>query len=249
MPQFLRLRRRVHLKPAFRHPLLTAVLLTSIPVAVASILQQINTYTDKLFASSLEAGRVTALQYANSLGAAPRAALLMPVLMPLFPFVAKLIAEGRDDRGAAGDRPHQWPARAHRHPRRVPDRPVRTRDHPAPAWARAVRRVVRPPDRDAAGLVRAGHPRCVPDDVPQPRAGRGEPAARDPRRDRDRGRGHDRVRPDLPRAARPGRHRTRVADRHLPERRAVPVVPAPALSRVRPQGRSRGNRGVSSCAA
>jgi len=102
MPQFLRLRRRVHLTPVFRHPMLTAVLLTSIPVAVASILQQINTYTDKLFASSLEAGRVTALQYANSLGAAPRAALLMPVLMPLFPFVAKLIAEGRDSEALRG---------------------------------------------------------------------------------------------------------------------------------------------------
>lgn len=102
MPQFLRLRRRVHLKPVFFHPALTAVLITSIPVALASVLQQINTYTDKLFASSLEAGRVTALQYANSLGAAPRAALLMPVLMPLFPFVAKLIAEGRDDEALRG---------------------------------------------------------------------------------------------------------------------------------------------------
>ncbi len=102
MPQFLRLRRRVSLKPVFSHPALTAVLITSIPVALASVLQQINSYTDKLFASSLEAGRVTALQYANSLGAAPRAALLMPVLMPLFPFVAKLIAEGRDDEALRG---------------------------------------------------------------------------------------------------------------------------------------------------
>jgi len=102
MPQFLRLGRGVQLKPIFTHPGLTAVLITSIPVALASVLQQINSFTDKLFASSLEAGRVTALQYANSLGAAPRAALLMPVLMPLFPFVAKLIAEGRDDEALRG---------------------------------------------------------------------------------------------------------------------------------------------------
>ncbi len=102
MPQFLRLRHGISLKPVFTHPLLTAVLLTSIPVAVASVLQQINSYTDKLFASSLEAGRVTALNYANSLGAAPRAALLMPVLMPLFPWVANMIAEGRSDDALRG---------------------------------------------------------------------------------------------------------------------------------------------------
>jgi putative peptidoglycan lipid II flippase len=101
-PQLLRLRRGVQLRPVLTHPGLTAVLITSIPVALASVLQQINTFTDKLFASSLEAGRVTALQYANSLGAAPRAALLMPVLMPLFPFVAKLIAEGRDEEAVRG---------------------------------------------------------------------------------------------------------------------------------------------------
>jgi putative peptidoglycan lipid II flippase len=102
MPQFLGLRRRVSLRPVFTHPALMVIVMTSIPVAVASILQQINSYTDKLFASSLEAGRVTALQYANSLGAAPRAALLMPVLMPLFPYVAQLIAEGRDSDAVRG---------------------------------------------------------------------------------------------------------------------------------------------------
>lgn len=94
-PQFLMLHKRISLKPAFAHPALTALALTSIPVAVASILQQINSYTDKLFASSLVDGRVTALSYANLLGAASRSALLMPVLFPLFPWVANLIADGK----------------------------------------------------------------------------------------------------------------------------------------------------------
>jgi putative peptidoglycan lipid II flippase len=102
MPQFLRLRRGVYLRPVFSHPRLTAVLLTAVPVAFASVLQQINSFTDKLFASSLAAGRVTALQYANSLGAAPRAALLIPLLTPLFPLVARLIAEGRDEEALRG---------------------------------------------------------------------------------------------------------------------------------------------------
>ena len=44
----------------------------------ASVLQQVNSFTDKLFASSLEAGRVAALNYASALGQAPRAALLLP---------------------------------------------------------------------------------------------------------------------------------------------------------------------------
>src|ERR1019366_1241468 len=102
IPQFLRLGRGVQLRPVFTHPMLTGVLLTAIPVALASVLQQINSFTDKLFASSLVAGRVTALQYANSLGAAPRAALLVPLLTPLFPLVAKLIAEGRDEEALRG---------------------------------------------------------------------------------------------------------------------------------------------------
>jgi putative peptidoglycan lipid II flippase len=74
----------------------------AIPVVGASILQQVNNFTDKFFASTLEAGRVTALTYANSLGAAPRSALLVPFLTPLFPLVAKLIAEGRSREAANG---------------------------------------------------------------------------------------------------------------------------------------------------
>ena len=46
--------------------------------------------------SLLEAGRVTALQFANTLGQAPRAALLLPLLTPLFPTIARLVAEGRE---------------------------------------------------------------------------------------------------------------------------------------------------------
>jgi len=102
MPQFLRLGKGVRLTPVLTHPRLTAVLITAIPVALTSVLQQINSFTDKLFASSLVAGRVTALQYANSLGAAPRAALLLPLLTPLFPLVARLIAEGRNDDALRG---------------------------------------------------------------------------------------------------------------------------------------------------
>lgn len=102
LPQFLMLGRGVALKPVFRHPMLWAVIMTSIPVAVASVLQQVNTFTDKLFASSLVAGRVTALNYANSLGAAPRAALLVPFLTPLFPLVARLISEGREEEAMRG---------------------------------------------------------------------------------------------------------------------------------------------------
>ena len=67
-----------------------------LPVLGASLLQQINSFTDKLFASSLEAGRVSALSFANALGQAPRVALLLPLLTPLFPLIARLISEGRE---------------------------------------------------------------------------------------------------------------------------------------------------------
>jgi putative peptidoglycan lipid II flippase len=65
-------------------------------VVLASTLQQVNNFTDKLFASSLDAGRVSALQFANALGQAPRVALLLPLLTPLFPLVARLISEQND---------------------------------------------------------------------------------------------------------------------------------------------------------
>jgi putative peptidoglycan lipid II flippase len=68
------------------------------------VLQQVNNFTDKLFASSLEAGRVAALSFANSLGQAPRAALLLPLLTPLFPLIARLMSERREDEALAAFR-------------------------------------------------------------------------------------------------------------------------------------------------
>jgi putative peptidoglycan lipid II flippase len=71
----------------------------AIPVAAASILQQVNSFTDKLFASSLEAGRNAALSFANALGSAPRTVLLFPLLTPLFPLIARFFAENRKSDG------------------------------------------------------------------------------------------------------------------------------------------------------
>jgi putative peptidoglycan lipid II flippase len=67
----------------------------ALPVLGASLLQQVNNFTDKLFASTLESGRVAALSYANALGQAPRALLLLPLMTPIFPLVARLMGEGR----------------------------------------------------------------------------------------------------------------------------------------------------------
>lgn len=96
LPQFLRLLRDDHVRPAVTHPRLGALGLLAVPVVAASLLQQINSFTDKLFASSLEAGRVSALNFANALGQAPRVALLLPLMTPLFPLIAKLVGEQRD---------------------------------------------------------------------------------------------------------------------------------------------------------
>ena len=96
LPQFWRLVRESGTRPSLTHPGLGAVGLLALPVVGASILQQINSFTDKLFASSLEAGRVSALSFANALGQAPRVALLLPLLTPLFPLIARLVSEGRE---------------------------------------------------------------------------------------------------------------------------------------------------------
>jgi putative peptidoglycan lipid II flippase len=77
------------------HPRLRGTVVLAIPVIAASLLQQINSFTDKLFASSLEAGRNAALSFANALGAAPRTVLLFPLLTPLFPLIARYMAEGK----------------------------------------------------------------------------------------------------------------------------------------------------------
>ncbi|HWH13571.1 MAG TPA: lipid II flippase MurJ [Miltoncostaeaceae bacterium] len=102
LPQFVRLLRGQGVPWGLRHPRLGATWLVALPVVGASVLQQVNNFTDKFFASTLEEGRVAALSYANSLGAAPRAALLVPFLTPLFPLVARLIAEGRGSEAARG---------------------------------------------------------------------------------------------------------------------------------------------------
>ena len=97
LPQFWRLLREAHARPVVRHPRLAAVGLLALPVVGASVLQQINSFTDKLFASTLEPGRVAALSFANALGQAPRVAILLPLLTPLFPLIARLVSEGRED--------------------------------------------------------------------------------------------------------------------------------------------------------
>jgi putative peptidoglycan lipid II flippase len=96
LPQFWRLLREARTRPVVAHPRLAAVGLLALPVVGASVLQQINSFTDKLFASTLEAGRVSALSFANALGQAPRVAILLPLLTPLFPLIARLVSEGRE---------------------------------------------------------------------------------------------------------------------------------------------------------
>lgn len=96
LPQFIRLLRENDVAAALTHPRLGAMGLLALPVLGASLLQQINSFTDKLFASSLEAGRVAALNFASALGQAPRVALLLPLMTPLFPVIAKLVAEERE---------------------------------------------------------------------------------------------------------------------------------------------------------
>ncbi|WP_217914286.1 murein biosynthesis integral membrane protein MurJ [Miltoncostaea marina] len=96
LPQFWRLLREARAAPRLTHPRLGAVGLLALPVMGASVLQQVNSFTDKVFASTLEAGRVSALAFASALGQAPRVALLLPLLTPLFPLIAKLVSEDRE---------------------------------------------------------------------------------------------------------------------------------------------------------
>jgi putative peptidoglycan lipid II flippase len=104
LPQFWRLLRDARARPAVAHPRLVGVGLLALPVLGASLLQQVNNITDKLFASSLEAGRVAALSFANALGQGPRAALLLPLLTPLFPLIARLMSERRESEALAAFR-------------------------------------------------------------------------------------------------------------------------------------------------
>jgi putative peptidoglycan lipid II flippase len=91
----VRLARAEGVRLSLRHERLGYAGLMALPVLGASVLQQINSFTDKFFASTLEAGRVAALNFANALGSAPRTALLFPLLTPLFPLIARMMAERR----------------------------------------------------------------------------------------------------------------------------------------------------------
>ena len=95
LPQLLSLLRHVPGRPGWSHPRLRGFSALALPVMAASLAQQINGYTDKLFADSLEYGRTAALNYANAAGSAPRTILLMPLLTPVFPVISRMLAEGR----------------------------------------------------------------------------------------------------------------------------------------------------------
>lgn len=97
LPQLLRMVRAAKARPRLSHPRLRTAALLALPVLGASVLQQINGFTDKLFANTLEEGRTAALSYASALGSAPRTALLFPLLTPLFPLVSRMLAERRPD--------------------------------------------------------------------------------------------------------------------------------------------------------
>jgi putative peptidoglycan lipid II flippase len=95
LPQLVAVLRRAPGRPALRHPRLALVSAAAVPVLAASLLQQINGFTDKLFAGTLEEGRVAALNFANAAGAAPRSVLLVPLLTPFFPVISRMAAERR----------------------------------------------------------------------------------------------------------------------------------------------------------
>lgn len=96
LPQFFRLVKSSDIRLGIAHPRLGAVGLLALPVLAASVLQQINGFTDRLFANTIAAGRTSALNFANALGSAPRTALLFPLLTPLFPLVARMVAQRRE---------------------------------------------------------------------------------------------------------------------------------------------------------
>lgn len=99
LPQLVMVLRREPGHPAFHHPRLRRTAVLALPVFAASLLQQINGYTDKVFASSLEFGRNAALNYANAAGSAPRTVLLIPLLTPFFPVISRMFVEDREPEG------------------------------------------------------------------------------------------------------------------------------------------------------
>ena len=99
LPQLVGVLRHSAGRPALRHPRLRGTAILALPVLAASLLQQFNGFTDKLFASSLANGRNAALNYANAAGAAPRTVLLIPLLTPFFPVISRMFAERRQAEG------------------------------------------------------------------------------------------------------------------------------------------------------
>lgn len=95
LPQLVGVLRTAPGRPTWSHPRLRSFGTLALPVLAASLSQQINGFTDKLFANSLEFGRTAALNYASAAGSAPRTILLMPLLAPVFPVISRMFAEGR----------------------------------------------------------------------------------------------------------------------------------------------------------
>ncbi len=95
LPQFVRFWRTGGGRLAVTHPRLIGTGVLALPVLAGSVSQQINSLTDKIFASTVGNGKNAALNFANALGSAPRTALLFPLLIPLFPHIARLMNEGR----------------------------------------------------------------------------------------------------------------------------------------------------------
>jgi putative peptidoglycan lipid II flippase len=96
LPQLIGAMREVGVwRPQLTHPRLGVVLASAGPIALASVLQQINAFSDKYFAAPLGDGHVSALNFAHAAGSLPRTAFLMPLLAPLFPVIARMAAERR----------------------------------------------------------------------------------------------------------------------------------------------------------
>lgn len=96
-PQFVRFWQAGGGKVGLRHPRLVATAVMGLPVLAATLVQQLNSFSDRLFINlwKLDAGATSGLSYASTLGSAPRTALLFPLLVPLFPHVARLMTEQR----------------------------------------------------------------------------------------------------------------------------------------------------------
>ena len=102
LPQLIGAMREVGVwRPQLTHPRLGAVLASAGPISLASVLQQINSFSDKYFAAPLAKGQVSALNFAHAAGSLPRTTFLMPLLAPLFPVIARMAAERRHKDTAA----------------------------------------------------------------------------------------------------------------------------------------------------